>query len=295
MPIIANNGNIGDFFMKNKIVQTIQEYVIIALGCTIMAAGVSLFLLPNELSTGGFSGIATIVYYFFKVPMGVTVLALNIPLLIIAYFKIGKQLFARSIYGTIVFSLMIDLIDKITPLTHDRFLGCIYGGIFAGIGTAIILKFDASTGGSDLLSHIIRAYKKQYKSSSLILSVDTVVIALNVIFFKNIEIGLYSAIAIFLMGKMIDLIFEGVNFAKVIFIISPKYEEIAGQISASINRGSTGLFSKGMYTDQEKLTLLCVGSRTEAYEMQSIAKDIDKEAFIIIINAREVIGKGFKI
>lgn len=281
--------------MKNKIVQTIQEYVIIALGCTIMAAGVSLFLLPNELSTGGFSGIATIVYYFFKVPMGVTVLALNIPLLIIAYFKIGKQLFARSIYGTIVFSLMIDLIDKITPLTHDRFLGCIYGGIFAGIGTAIILKFDASTGGSDLLSHIIRAYKKQYKSSSLILSVDTVVIALNVIFFKNIEIGLYSAIAIFLMGKMIDLIFEGVNFTKVIFIISPKYEEIAGQISASINRGSTGLFSKGMYTDQEKLTLLCVGSRTEAYEMQSIAKEIDKEAFIIIMNAREVIGKGFKI
>ena len=279
--------------MKNKIVQTIQEYVIIALGCTIMAAGVSLFLLPNELSTGGFSGIATIVYYFFKVPMGVTVLALNIPLLIIAYFKIGKQLFARSIYGTIVFSLMIDLIDKITPLTHDRFLGCIYGGIFAGIGTAIILKFDAATGGSDLLSHIIRAYKKQYKSSSLILSVDTVVIALNVIFFKNIEIGLYSAIAIFLMGKMIDLIFEGVNFTKVIFIISPKYEEIAGQISASINRGSTGLFSKGMYTDQEKLTLLCVGSRTEAYEMQSIAKDIDKEAFIIIMNAREVIGKGF--
>ena len=279
--------------MKNKIVQTIQEYVIIALGCTIMAAGVSLFLLPNELSTGGFSGIATIVYYFFKVPMGVTVLALNIPLLIIAYFKVGKQLFARSIYGTIVFSLMIDLIDKITPLTHDRFLGCIYGGVFAGIGTAIILKFDASTGGSDLLSHIIRAYKKQYKSSSLILSVDTVVIALNVIFFKNIEIGLYSAIAIFLMGKMIDLIFEGVNFAKVIFIISPKYEEIAGQISASINRGSTGLFSKGMYTDQEKLTLLCVGSRTEAYEMQSIAKEIDKEAFIIIINAREVIGKGF--
>lgn len=295
MPIIANNGNIGDFFMKNKIVQTIQEYVIIALGCTIMAAGVSLFLLPNELSTGGFSGIATIVYYFFKVPMGVTVLALNIPLLIIAYFKVGKQLFARSIYGTIVFSLMIDLIDKITPLTHDRFLGCIYGGVFAGIGTAIILKFDASTGGSDLLSHIIRAYKKQYKSSSLILSVDTVVIALNVIFFKNIEIGLYSAIAIFLMGKMIDLIFEGVNFTKVIFIISPKYEEIAGQISASINRGSTGLFSKGMYTDQEKLTLLCVGSRTEAYEMQSIAKEIDKEAFIIIMNAREVIGKGFKI
>ena len=295
MPVIANNGNIGDFFMKNRITQIIREYVMIALGCTIMATGVSLFLLPNELSTGGFSGIATIVYYFFKIPMGATVLALNIPLLVIAYFKVGKQLFARSIYGTIIFSLMIDLIDKITPLTFDRFLGCIYGGILVGIGTAIILKFDASTGGSDLLSHIIRAYKKQYKSSSLILTFDTIIIALNVIFFKNIEIGLYSAIAIFLMGKMIDLIFEGVNFTKVIFIISPKYEEIAGQISATVNRGSTGLFSKGMYTDQEKLTLLCVGSRTEAYEMQTIAKEIDSGAFIIILNAREVIGKGFKI
>ncbi len=144
---------------------------------------------------------------------------------------------------------------------------------FAGIGTAIILKFDASTGGSDLLSHIIRAYKKQYKSSSLILAVDTVVIALNVIFFKNIEIGLYSAIAIFLMGKMIDLIFEGVNFTKVIFIISHKYEEKSQVKYQRVSIGGVlDYFQKGMYTDQENLRYYVWGSRTEAYEMQKHSK-----------------------
>lgn len=279
---------------KNKIKHIIQEYFFITVGCIAMAIGVSLFLLPNELSTGGFSGIAIILYYLFKWPLGTTIFILNIPLLLIAYFKIGKKLFIRSIYGTVMFSLFVDILDKVTPLTHDRFLGCIYGGIMAGIGTAIILKFHASTGGSDLLSYLIKAYKPQYRSSSLILMTDTIIITANVFFFRTIEVGLYSAIAIYLMGKMIDLIFEGVNFTKVLLIISPKYKEIAEKIGKNISRGSTGLYSKGMYTNDEKMTLLCVGSRTESFAIQSIAKKIDRGAFIIVLNAREVLGKGFK-
>lgn len=279
---------------KNKIKNSIQEYFFITVGCLTMAIGVSLLLLPNELSTGGFSGIATILYYLFKWPLGTTIFILNIPLLLIAYFKVGKKLFTRSIYGTVMFSVLVDILDKVMPLTHDRFLGCIYGGIMAGIGTAIILKFHASTGGSDLLSYLIKAYKPQYRSSSLILMTDTIIITVNVFFFKTIEVGLYSAIAIYLMGKMIDLIFEGVNFTKVLLIISPKYKEIAEKIGKSINRGSTGLYSKGMYTNDEKMTLLCVGSRAESFAIQSIAKRVDKSAFIIVLNAREVLGKGFK-
>lgn len=275
----------------NKI---IKEYVLITLGCISMAMGVAWFLLPNEISTGGFSGIATIVYYLFEFPLGTTILILNIPLLLIAYFRISKQLFFRSIYGTVVFSALIDVFDQIVPLTYDRFLGCIYGGVLMGIGTAIILKFRASTGGSDLLSYVIRSYKPQYRSSNLILTTDTIIITINVFFFKAIEVGLYSAIAIFLMGKMIDLIFEGVNFTKVVLIISPKYEEIAEKIGKNVNRGSTGIYSKGMYTNEEKMMLLCVGSRTESYEIEQIAKNIDRTSFIIILNAREVLGKGFK-
>ena len=260
----------------------IKEYIYIAFGCLAMAVGVSQFLLPNELSTGGFSGIAIIVYYLTNYPMGTTMLIMN------------KQLFARSIYGTVLFSVFVDLLDRIEPLTHDKFLACIYGGIFMGVGTAVILKFNSSTGGSDLLSYVIRAYKPQYRSSNLILFIDVIIITANVIFFKTIEIGLYSAIAIFLMGKMIDLIFEGINFTKALLIISPHYQEIAETIGKTIDRGSTALYSKGMYTNEKRMTLLCVGSRTEAYAMQNIAKKIDNDAFIIILNAREVIGRGFK-
>ena len=279
---------------QHRLNKIIKEYVLITLGCISMAMGVAWFLLPNEISTGGFSGIATIVYYLFEFPLGTTILILNIPLLLIAYFRISKQLFFRSIYGTVVFSALIDVFDQIVPLTYDRFLGCIYGGVLMGIGTAIILKFRASTGGSDLLSYVIRSYKPQYRSSNLILTTDTIIITINVFFFKAIEVGLYSAIAIFLMGKMIDLIFEGVNFTKVVLIISPKYKAIAEKIGKDVNRGSTGVYAKGMYTNEEKMMLLCVGSRTESYEIEQIAKNVDRTSFIIILNAREVLGKGFK-
>lgn len=280
--------------LKLKIITKIKVYSILTIGTLLMAAGVSLFLLPNELSTGGFAGIATILYYLFKLPVGATMLILNIPLLILAYFKVGKKLLIRSIYGTITLSIFVDLFDKIMPLTHDKFLGCIYGGILSGVGTAIILRYNASTGGSDLLSYVIRSFKPQYRSGTLILAIDAVIITLNVIVFRTIEVGLYSAIAIFLMGKMIDIIFEGVNFAKVLLIISPKYKEIAKVVGDKVNRGSTGLYSKGMYTDEEKMTLLCVGSRQESYTIERIAKKIDKSAFIIVLNSREVLGRGFK-
>lgn len=272
----------------------INDYLGITIGTMIMATGIALFLLPNELSTGGFAGISTITYYLLKFPLGTTMLILNIPLLLIAFFRISKALFFKSIYGTVMLATFIDSFDKFNALTHDRFLACIYGGILVGIGTAIILKLGGSTGGSDLLSYVVRSYKPQYRTSNLILIVDFVVITVNVFFFKTIEVGLYSAIAIYLMGKMIDIIFEGTNFAKTLIIISPKYETIAKEIGKRVNRGSTGFFSKGMYTNEERMTLLCVGSRTEAYQMEQIAKEVDKTAFIIIINAREVLGKGFK-
>lgn len=272
----------------------VLAYIGIAIGALLMAVGISLFLVPNELSTGGFSGISLITYYLFKFPLGTTMLILNIPLLIIAFFKIGKELFFRSIYGTVLLATFVDWLDRLKPLTQDRFLACIYGGILVGIGTAAILKLNGSTGGSDLLSYVIKEFRPQYRSSSLILIIDFIIITVNVFVFKTIEVGLYSTIAIYLMGKMIDIIFEGANFAKVILIISPKYREIAKQIGDEVKRGSTGIVSRGMYTSEERMTLLCVGSRTESYVIENIAKKIDKNSFIIIINAREVLGKGFK-
>ena len=270
------------------------EFVLLILGCFIMACGTSFFLLPNQLSSGGFAGIATITYYLLKIPLGTAMFVLNIPLLILSYFRRGKKFVFKSLMGTLFLAVFIDILDRYPPLTTDRFLGCVYGGIAMGIGTALVLKSESSTGGTDLLSYIVRSYKPHYRTSSLIVGVDIVIVTLNVIFFKEIEIGLYSAITIYLMGKMIDIIFEGTYFTKMMFIISDKYEKIAKEIGKKIERGSTGLYGKGMYTNKEKMMLMCVGSRNEIAKVKQIALGLDNRAFIIVVNAREAWGKGFK-
>ena len=279
---------------KMNIPLFIKECLGTLLGSFIMAAGTSLFLLPNQLSSGGVAGIATITYYLFNIPMGTVILAINIPLFALAVYKLGKVFFIKSMIGTISFSIFIDLLDQIPALTSDRFLACIYGGIIIGFGTAIILKANSSTGGSDLVSFIAKAYKPTLRTSNIIIIIDIVIVTLNVIFFREIEIGLYSAIAIYLMGKIIDIIFEGIYFTKLIFIISNKNEKIAKEIGENIKRGTTGLLGKGMYTQKEKLVLMCAASRGDVARVKNIARNIDPKSFIIITNSREVVGLGFK-
>lgn len=279
---------------KTKIQKDVIELICLISGTFIMACSTAFFLLPNQLSTGGFSGIATIAYYFFNIPLGTAMLILNLPLFLIAFFRIGKKFLFKSIIGTILLSVFIDFLEKYNPVTTDRFLACIYGGILMGIGTAIILKGNSSTGGSDLLSYVIRSYDDKFRSSDLIIFIDTIIIVINILFFKEIEIGLYSAIAIYLMGKMIDIIFEGVNFTKVLFIVSDKYEEIAKIIGEKVQRGSTGIYAKGMHTNADKMMLFCVGSRSEIIQIKKIATSVDPRSFIVITNARETWGKGFE-
>lgn len=287
----------GDFMHleeKFNIKRIIIELIGTIVGAAVMAIGVSSFLLPNQLSSGGFAGIATITYYLFNIPMGSTILFLNIPLFILAIFKLGRGFFIKSITGTIALSAFIDIFDKFEPLTNDRFLACIYGGIIIGVGTAIILKVNASTGGSELVSNIVKGFNPNIRVSNVIIMIDTVIVTLNMIFFHEIEIGLYSAIAIYLMGKIIDVLFEGVYFTKLLIIISDKNEEIAEQIGNNIQRGTTGLYGRGMYTGEKKLVLMCAASRGDVAKVKSIARKIDHNSFIIITNSREVVGLGFK-
>jgi len=296
-PIFTNNCNKGDFMHleeKFNLKKMIIEILGIIIGALVMAFGISQFLLPNQLSSGGVSGIATIIYYLFEIPMGNTILIVNIPLFLISIFKIGKSFFIKSLIGTISLSVFIDILDKVNPITNDRFLACIYGGIIIGIGTAIILKFNSSTGGSDLVSYLARKHKPTIRTSNIIIIIDIVIITLNIVFFREIEIGLYSAIAIYLMGKIIDILFEGIYFTKLILIISDKNEEIAEKISEEVERGTTGIYGKGMYTNEEKLILMCAATRGDIAKIKIIARKIDPKSFIIITNSREVVGLGFK-
>ena len=285
-------------FRTKRIIIKIRYFVIelmqIIVGTAVIAFGTTLFLLPNQLSAGGFSGIGTITYYLLGIPLGTTTLTLNIPLFILSFIKNGKKFFLKALLGTVFLSVFLNIFEGLKPLTMDRFLACIYGGIIIGIGTASILKANASTGGTDLLTQIIKSFKPGIKISSLLVVLDILIVTLNVIFFKELEIGLYSAITIYIMGKILDIFFEGINFGRIIYIVSPKYEYIAKKIGDKIGRGTTSLKAKGMYKKEEKNMLMCVASRNEVREIRKIINEIDKDAFVIISNAREVFGKGFK-
>ena len=158
----------------------------------------------------------------------------------------------------------------------------------------MVFKAFGSTGGTDLLTRIIRTYKSEFKTGELVVIIDMIIVTASTIFLKQIEIALYSGIAIFLVGKVIDIVFEGINFAKTIYIISEKAEAISEKINAELKRGVTGLYGKGMYNNEERLVLLCVTGRKQIPEIQTIVMSIDNKAFVIIGDAREVVGKGFK-
>lgn len=277
-----------------KIKKTIVESIGTIIGAFIIAFGVSLFLLPNQLSTGGFSGIATVTYYLFKIPMGIMTIILNIPLFIFSIYKIGKEFFFKTVLGTVSLSLFIDILDKYKPVTTDRFLASVYGGVIIGIGTAIIFKVGASTGGTELIANLIKAYNSNISVSRYLNIIDIVIVLINVIFFRQIEIGLYSAIAIYLYGKLIDIIFEGIYDSKLLFIISEKNEQISKEISEKVKRGITGLYGRGMYKKEDKLILICAASRRDISKIKDIVKEIDGESFLVVTNVREVLGEGFK-
>ena len=279
---------------KRKIKNWIIDIIGTLLGSAIMGFGIASFLLPNQLSSGGFAGIATITYYLLKIPVGAMIFVLNIPLFLFAGYRLGKEFLIKAIVGTISLSLFIDIFDKYPSITTDRFLACIYGGVLIGLGTAIILKVNSSTGGTELIGNIIKTYNPHISMSRNLMIIDMVIIVLNILFFREIEIGLYSVIAIYLYGKMIDIVFEGVYYTKLLFIISDKNKEISDKIGQEVKRGVTGLYGKGMYSNKDKLILICAASRSDISKIKNIAKDIDERCFIVVANAREVLGEGFK-
>ena len=271
-----------------------KEVLLTFLGTAIAGVGMGSFLLPNKLSSGGFAGIATIFYYFFGWNVGITVIILNIPFFIWAAMRLGKEFLVKAILGTFSLSFFIDIFENIAFVSNDRLLSCIYGGILVGIGTGLIFKAYTSTGGTDLIVQIAKSYGARVSSSRLLNSIDICVVILNVIFFREIDIGLYSAIAIFLDGVMIDIIFEGINFSKLVFIVSDKNDEIMKLLHEKINCGVTEFYGRGSYMHKDKIVLMSIVNRSEIPALKECVYLVDEGAFFVVANAREVYGLGFK-
>ena len=281
--------------LKRKNIIILKDIIFSIIGCIFISAGIVFFLLPLKISAGGFSGIATITYYLFNLKLGTVIWILNIPLLIIGFFRIGKYFFFKTMFATWLLSFCINFFENMNLFLNidDILLSAIYGGLIIGIETTCIFKANNSTGGTELLIQIILSYKDNIKVSKLLIIIDSIIVGLNLIVFKQIEIGLYSFIVIFLNSKIVDLFIEGVNFTKIVYIISDKSTEISNKILNDLDKGLSGIYGKGMYQNKEKLILMCVIKKRDLIKLKEIVKQVDDAAFMIISDAIDVYGLGF--
>jgi uncharacterized membrane-anchored protein YitT (DUF2179 family) len=273
--------------------KTILEYVGVILGSFILAVGLVAFLIPHKIAAGGVSGLATISHYLTGFPVGLTMLVFNIPLFLISMKEMGMKIGIKSLAGTIALSLFIDLLTPyIPPSTQNPLLAALYGGVMSGLGLGLVFRSKGTTGGTDLGAALIHKYFKFSLGMSL-LAIDGMVIILAGIVF-NVEAALFALITVFVTGKVIDVVQEGISTTKAAYIISEKNAEIADIIIRELNRGVTSLNGKGIYTDKQREVLLCVVSQREVTELKDLVYDVDPNAFMIVSNVHEVLGEGFK-
>lgn len=274
--------------------RTVLEYIGVAIGSFITALGLVAFLIPYKIAAGGVSGLATVVHYLVGWPVGATMLLFNIPLFLVSMKSLGIKVGAKSLLGTFVLSFSVDLL---TPFIHvwttNPLLATLYGGIFSGLGLGIVFRSKGTTGGTDLAAALIHKYFRTSLGMSL-LAIDGMVIILAGIAFKSIEAALYALITVFVTGKVIDVVQEGISYTKAAYIISDQNQQIAKKIIADLNRGVTSLKGKGIYTDEDKEVLLCVVSQREVTELKELVYNADPRAFVIVSNVHEVLGEGFK-
>jgi len=287
------------FITKEKLFSKdwFRAYGFITVGTLLMAVGFVLFISPYKFAPGGVYGIAIVIHHLFDLPIGVIGLALDIPLTILGFAVLGPRFGIKTIVGFVMLSLWITLLEY--TYGYDAFvedaplLSGIYGGVLLGIGLGLIFKSKATSGGSDIIAMIISKYTNLPVGQMLIL-VDAAIVLIGWIAFKDPIIPLISWVVIFITGKVIDVVLEGISYHKSLFIISEKHQEIRAKIIDDLNRGGTIIPAQGMYKGHSKNIIFVVVNRRELAILQSFVHRVDPEAFMTVSDASEVLGRGFK-
>lgn len=268
------------------------EYGALIIGPIIAVAGINLFLAPHVIAPGGLSGFVIVLNKLFNLPMDLTYIAMNIPLLILAFKLLGKDLVIKTTIAIISFSIALRF-ETSEVITSDLLLATILGGIMNGVGVGIVIKYGGTTGGTDIIGSLVNKVSPRIKISTGMLAVDLFVVATAGIVEKSIEISLYSAIGAYIISKCIDIILEGPKTSKTFYIITSKPYEIGNQIMSELDRGITVFHATGMYTGENKEVLMCVVNRREFVRVKQIIQERDENAFVIVNKSLEVLGEGF--
>lgn len=270
------------------------DYILMTLGAGLLALGVQCLYDPIGLVTGGFSGIAIIVKEVSNgmIPLWLTNLALNIPVFLIAWRVKGKQFIGRTVYATFAMSAWLYIIPAVDLAQGDYVLAVIFGGLVSGAGLGLVLLARSTTGGTEMVAVLIQHKLRHYSVVQLVLVLDGLVVLVGMYAF-GFKAGLYAIVAIYIASKVSDALLEGLKYSKAAFIITDQHEKIAQAIMEQLDRGVTGLHATGMYSGDEKCMLYCVVSQKEIVDLKELVVKIDKNAFVIVSDAREVLGEGF--
>ncbi len=281
---------------KNSVLKIFIEYMIIAFGSIIMSLSLVLFLGPAKIAPGGVSGLAIVFSNLWGIPMGMSMLVMNIPLFFIGLKLLGRKFGPRTFFSFTMVSLFTDLMDRfmeLKPATEDPLLAAIFGGVVIGAGLGIVFRYKGTTGGSDIVGQIINKYSNMSVGTGIMI-IDFFIITISGLAFKNINLALYGFISLYFGARVIDIMLDGFDYARAFFIISEKQEEITKVVNEEMDRGGTLLHGKGIYTGKEREVLFAVVTRKEVTKLRDLVKDIDPQAFMIITNIHEVLGNGFR-
>lgn len=274
-------------------------WVLIVIGTGLMSLGIKCIFDPAGLVTGGFTGIAIIVKGLTEgltpggIPLWLTNLILNVPVFLLAMRLKGKHFIGRTAVATFLLSGWLYILPEVDLLKGDYTLASVYGGVITGIGIGLIFVAKATTGGTDMVAALIQSKLRHYSIAQIMQILDGIIVIFGLYLF-GIQRGLYAIVAIFIVSKVTDALLEGFKFSKAVFIITDKYDEVARMIMEQLNRGVTGLNATGMYSGSSKCMLYCVVSKKEIVDLKELVLEIDKTAFVIVTDAREVLGEGFQ-
>ena len=269
-----------------------RDYILILIGASIMGFAIKNIYDPIGLVTGGASGVAIILKKQFGVPLWLTNTAINIPLFVAAAKLKGWSFIKRTLLATVTLSVSLYVIPEMPFLMDDLFLTALFGGLITGAGAGIVFACQATTGGTDMLAAIIRRWLPHYTLAQILQVLDAAIVLIGAGIF-GVTYALYALIAIYAVSKVSDGIIEGMKYSKVAYIISDKSKEIAAAILKEMDRGVTALDARGMYSGNRKDVLFCVVSRKEIAQLKELVVGHDAQAFVIVSDAREVLGEGF--
>ncbi len=280
---------------KKKIGKKVLGYVLMTLACFCYAVGISLFVEPNNIASGGVTGIAIILNKAVGGSTGIWFFVINIPILLIGMWKFGFKFLMSTVYCTTIISVFTDLLSRYgSPLTSDVLVATIAGGMLTAIGMGGVFKAGATTGGMDIVVKLCKLKFPYMKTGSLFLIMDFLVVLASAFVFQDIDRAFYSAMEVFVTSTLLDLVLYGKDGAKLIYIISDKSEKIAARLLDELNIGVTYMEGQGAYSGKEKKVIMCVTRKQMAPRAEEIVKEEDPNTFMIVSSASEIYGEGYK-